>query len=174
MGKATSRRKPDNLKPVKTMQEVDDALFQIAQYRIKLKKIDAEAEAQINIIKENAAREAEPIKAEIEKLENGIFAFAEFNKDDLFSKKKSVELNFGLLGYRKSTKISIKKTTLEKLKAAGLLDAIIVRESPNKEVLATYPDETLKAVDAKRITEDNFWYEVKETAVTQHAAKQVS
>jgi len=168
----SKRVKPQNIVPLKNLNQVDDALFKIAQMRTKLKRIDAEAEEQINAIREKAAKEAEPLKAEIEKLENGIFAFSEYHKSELFDKKKTVELTFGFIGYRKSTKISVKKTTVEKLKEMGLLDAIIIKESPNKEVLSQYPDEILKQADAKRVVEEKFWYEVKEEEITQKAPQE--
>jgi len=170
----SKRVKPQNLVKLSNLSEIDDALFEIAQLRTKLKLIDAEAEEQINKIKERAAKQAESIKNRIEQLANGIFAYAEYNKDELFEKKKTIELNFGFIGYRKSTKISVKKTTVEKLKEMGMLEHIIVKESPNKETLAQLPDEILKQVDAKRVVEDNFWYEVKEEEITQNAAKQVA
>ena len=173
MAKKSKRVKPQGVQVVTTLEDVDQVLLQIAQLRLQLKRIDADAEEEINKIKELAHRQAEPIKARIAALESSITVFAEVNKDQLFDKKKSIELNFGLIGYRKSTKIRVKKTTLEKLKAMGLMDAIIIKETPNKEVLATYPDDTLKKVDARRVVEENFWYEVKEEAITEKVGKQV-
>ena len=173
MAKQSKRVKPQGVTVVTSLQDVDQVLLQIAQLRLQLKRIDADAAEEINKIKEQAHRQAEPIKARIAALESSITVFAEMNKPQLFDKKKSIELNFGIIGYRKSTKIRVKKTTLEKLKALGLQDAIIVKESPNKEVLATYPDDTLKKVDAKRVVDENFWYEVKEEAITENAGRQV-
>ena len=171
---ATKRIKPKNVIPVRSLPDVDDHLFKIAQMRTHLKRIDADAEEEINNIRERAAKVAEPLKDEIEKLEAGIFAFSEMEKNTLFTKAKSVELNFGFIGYRQSTKISIKASTVDKLREMGLQDAILIKESANKDIMATYPDEILKQADAKRIVEDNFWYEVKEEEITQKTAKQIA
>ncbi|GAB4327429.1 MAG: hypothetical protein Kow0037_00980 [Calditrichia bacterium] len=166
----SKRVKPKEIKPLRDLSEADDALFRIAQLRLELKRIDAEAETAINEIKEKAGREAQPILEEIKRLENGVFAFSEYNRDMLFLNKKTIELNFGFLGYRKGRdRITVKKTTVDKLKALGRMDAIIVKESANKEVLITFPDELLRQVDAKRVKgKDEFWYEVKEEAVTEN------
>ena len=169
-----ARIKPEGIKTLETLKEADDVLFQIAQLRTKLKLIDADAEKEINKIREKAAAKAEGIKQMIEKLGASLQLFAETNRDELFAKKKSVELTFGFLGYRMSTRISVKKSTVAKLKELGMLDCIIVKETPNKEALEKQPDAILKQVDAKRIKDDKFWYEVKEEEITNTAAKQVS
>ncbi len=168
----TRRVKPQKIIHMRDLGDVDNALLRIAQLKLGLKRIDADAEEAINGIKEQAAKQAKPLLEEIEKLENGIFAFSEYSKDQIFQKKKTVELNFGFIGYRKSTKISVKKSTLDKLKEMGLSEAIIVKESPNKEILATFSDAILKQVDARRIIEEKFWYEVKEEEVTQKTPQQ--
>jgi len=46
--------------------------------------------------------------------------YAEYNRDELFWDKKSVQLSFGIFGCRKSTSISVKVSTLELLKKMGL------------------------------------------------------
>jgi len=175
MAKQSKRVKPQGVTVVTTLEDVDNVLLQIAQLRLQLKRIDADAEEEINKIKENAHRQAEPVKAKIAALESSITVFAEMNREQLFEKYKSIELNFGLIGYRKGKdKVSVKKTTVEKLEALGLTDAIIVKKSPNKEVLINYPPDVLKKVDARIIKgEDVFWYEVKEEAITEKVGKQI-
>lgn len=153
--------------PVRNLDEANEALFEIARRRIELRRIDADAEEAINAIKDEANKKAAPLQQEIAFYESGLTAYAEMSRDDLFKDKKSVELNFGLIGYRKSTKISVTKHTLDLLKKEGLIDAIKVKETPNKDILADYPDETLKKIKAKRVIDDKFWYEVKEEEVTE-------
>lgn len=169
------RVRAKTFKPLSDTNAADQALFEIAQLRTRLKLIDAEAEEKINRIKENAAAAAAPIKEQISALEQALFFFTEENKFDLFSKnKKTVELTFGFIGMRKSSKITVKKTTVEKLKEMELFDAIIIKETPNKDVLATYDDAILKQVDAKRVVQDTPWYEVKEEDITGTDSKVMS
>lgn len=158
------RSKPNALNQIESNQDVDQHLLQIALQKIKINRLTADAEEKIAKIKEKLAKEAEPMLAEISKLAASVQAYSEYNKSDLFEKKKSIELNFGIFGFRKSTKITTKKTTLDKLKALGLKEAIITKETPNKDILANYDKELLAKVDAKRSEEDTFWYEVKEDA----------
>lgn len=169
MSTRTKRFKPTTkMAPVRSLEEANHALLEIANRRIELRRIDADAEDAINLIKEEASEKAKPLQKEIDYFEKGLAAFAEMNREDIFKTKKSIELNFGVLGYRKSTKITVsRKFTLDLLKKLGLTEAIKVKETPNKDILADYPDETLKKVKAKRVSEDKFWYEVKEEEVTQ-------
>jgi len=169
-----NRMKPKAVESIRSNQEVDDAFFRIAQLRLLLKGIDADAEERINKIKAEAVKKAEPYRAEIEKLSNGIFVYAEYEKNNLFDKKRSVELNFGVFGYRRSSSIHVKKTTLELLKQLGFSQAINVKEMVNKEVLGGYDDETLAKVDASREEKDEFWFEVKEQAITETLPKTTS
>lgn len=169
MPKTKKRFKPTTkMAAVRNLDEANEALLEIARRRIELRRIDADAEDAINAIKEEANEKASPIQKEIEHFEKGLAAYAEMSRDDIFTEKKSIELNFGIMGYRKSTRISVsRKHTLDLLKKHGLTEAIKVKETPNKDVLADYPEETLKKVKAKRVSDDKFWYEVKEEEVTQ-------
>jgi phage host-nuclease inhibitor protein Gam len=75
----------------------------------------------------------------------------------LFKDKKTVQLSFGNFGYRKSTSISVKKTTLELLKKLGLDRYIRVKEEPDKEAMADMDDEALAQADAVRKVKDDFF-----------------
>jgi phage host-nuclease inhibitor protein Gam len=92
-------------------------------------------------------------------------AFAEYNKAELFKDKKSVQLTFGIFGYRKSTSISVKITTLELLKKLKLAKYILVREDPSKEAMADLDDDTLHQVDAVRKVKDDFFCEADKEAI---------
>uniref|UniRef100_UPI003D08A498 host-nuclease inhibitor Gam family protein n=1 Tax=Caloranaerobacter sp. DY30410 TaxID=3238305 RepID=UPI003D08A498 len=75
---------------------------------------------------------------------------------------KTKVLNFGRTGFRKSTKIVLRKVenVIKNLKALNMLDCIKVKESVNKEVLKKYSDEEIARVGAIKKVEDVFWYEV--------------
>jgi len=162
---ATKRSKPSNIIPLANTNQVDDTLLKIAQLKTELKRINADAEESINKIRNGAKNTAEPILAEIEKFGTSIFAYAEYNRSNLFGKVKTIMLTFGSLGYRQSTKISVSKKTLDALKEMDMLDCISIKEAVNKDVLSTYPDELIKQAGAKKVVEDKFWYEVKEEEI---------
>ncbi len=169
MGK--TRMKPDVPIRLKDNEALDKALYEIAQYRQECKRIDSEADARINDVKEAAAQLAEPIREKIEKLEQAIAAYVEYNRPELFKDKKSLELNFGIVGYRQSTRISISnKNTLELLRTLGFAGAIRTTEQVDKTVMAEWPDERLAEVEARKIVEDKFFYEIKEDAVAERVS----
>lgn len=153
--------------PVRNLDEADQALRRLAEISIQVKRIDADTDEAINAIKEEASDRIKPLNEECIRLEKGLTAFAEMSRADLFEKRKSIELTFGIFGFRKSTKISVTKNTLGLLKKLGLLEAVKIKESVNKDVLADYPDQTLAKVKAKRKSEDAFWYEPKEEALSE-------
>ena len=177
-----TRIKTANSGKIESLDDVNMALKDIGLAQKELDAIDAKANAEIAKIKEKALKDGESLRTKITESASKIQSYAEYNKDELFKDAKSIELSFGKIGYRKSTKISVKKTTLEMLKK--LLDGrrlelekaeseekrnaitvlitkiqscIRVKEEPNKESLGLMDDAFLQTVGASRkITNDFF------------------
>lgn len=177
-----TRIKTANSSKIESLDDVNMALKDIGLAQKELDAIDAKANAEIAKIKEKALKDGESLRTKITESASKIQSYAEYNKDELFKDAKSIELSFGKIGYRKSTKISVKKTTLDMLKK--LLDGrklevekaeseekrnaitvlitkiqscIRVKEEPNKESLGLMDDAFLKTVGASRkITNDFF------------------
>ena len=177
-----TRIKTANSGKIESLDDVNMALKDIGLAQKELDAIDAKANAEIAKIKEKTLKDGESLRTKITESASKIQSYAEYNKDELFKDAKSLELSFGKIGYRKSTKISVKKTTLEMLKK--LLDGrrlelekaeseekrnaitvlitkiqscIRVKEEPNKESLGLMDDAFLKTVGASRkITNDFF------------------
>jgi phage host-nuclease inhibitor protein Gam len=86
--------------------------------------------------------------------------YSEENKAEI--KGKTRLLDFGKIGFRQSTKITMKsiQAVLKSLKAREMDDCIRIKEEVNKEALGEYPDEVITAVGASKKMEDVFWYEV--------------
>jgi phage host-nuclease inhibitor protein Gam len=164
----------DDFVQIETLDAVNASLREIADLKRQCQIIDAEANEQIDRIKERAIEKAQKFQERIESLAKGIHFFAEKYREETFPKgQKTVELTFGLIGYRQSTKISITKGTLDLLKAEGLLDGIRTKEEVNKDAMKDWDDAKLKSVKAKKVIEDTFWYEVKEEAITDNLETQV-
>lgn len=177
-----TRIKTANSGKIESLDDVNMALKDIGLAQKELDAIDAKANAEIAKIKEKALKDGESLRTKITESASKIQSYAEYNKDELFKDAKSIELSFGKIGYRKSTKISVKKTTLDMLKK--LLDGrkielekaeseekrnaitvlitkiqscIRVKEEPNKESLGLMDDAFLQTVGASRkITNDFF------------------
>lgn len=166
-----ARYKPAQSK-LETIEDVDLALKEIGLLERELEVIDAEAHKQISEAKEKAAEKGEPLRKRIAEVSAKIGAFAEYNKDELFKDKKSIELTFGVFGFRKSTCVSVKKTTVELMQKLGLDSFLRIKTEPDKEKMAELDDETLSQVDAVRKIKDDFFCQPNKEEVNKDLLKQ--
>ncbi len=144
---------------LETLDDVNLALRDIGLKEKELDAIDAKAAKDIAEIKTKAAKDGEELRKEIAETAGKIQAFAEYNKAELFKDKKSVDLSFGKIGFRQSTKISVKKTTLELLKKLGFITCVRIKEECDKDAMGNLSDEELKSVDAARKISNDFFCE---------------
>jgi len=147
-------------------EDVDRCLREIAECEITLNGIEAQMNMTINDAKEQAALLAKPMQERISVLTALIKVFTRKNKSGIEGKTKS--LNFGKVGFRQSSRVSIPKKNdiiLKNLRKFGMMDCISVKETINKEVLEKYPDEDIIKVGASRKTEDKFWMETNKAKV---------
>jgi len=162
-------RKMGRMKPkvdkINSLEQANLVLKEISLVERELEAIDADGQKQINEIKEKTAKKGEELRKFIETCAAMVGAFAEYNKNELFAEKKTVELTFGCFGYRKSTSIHVKKTTLDLLKNQKMFDFIRIKEEPNKEKMAELDDEKLFLVDASRKVKDEFFLEAKKEEI---------
>lgn len=99
-----ARNRPNNLHAVKNLAEASATLAEIAGVKRDLKAIEGRLNAEIDHLKAQAEIEASPIQVKLKQLEAGLQAFAEYNRD-LFKDRRSRELDFGTIGFRKSKEI---------------------------------------------------------------------
>lgn len=154
-----------------SLEDVNLALKDIGLAERELDAIDAKAAKEIAEIKEKAAKAGEKLRNQILELSSKISAYAEYNRAELFKDKKTVELAFGLFGYRKSTKISVKKTTLELLKKLGFTACVRIKEEPDKDAMSSLSDEQLSSVDASRKVSNDFFCEANLEEVNKDLLK---
>lgn len=154
-------RKSFKEQPVlKTWEDADLNLAEIAEIDMKLLAVEADMNLKIAEAKQAAFLQEETLKERKEKLAHEIKEFAENNRSEFIDMKTKI-LTFGKVGFRQSTSIVISKVNqvIEALKIKAMLDCITVKESVNKEVLRNYPDEVIAAVGARKKVEDVFWLE---------------
>lgn len=166
-----ARLKP-NVKKIESIEDANLALKEIGLLERELESIDSDAHKQIAEIKAAAVERGNPVRKRIGDLAALLGAYAEYNRADLFKDKKTVQLSFGVFGYRKSTSISVKKTTLELLRKLGFDKCIRVKEEPDKEAMAELDDETLAQVDAVRKIKDDFFCEADKEEVNKELLKE--
>ena len=93
-----------------TAVRINDALREIGELNRVLAEIENRMNDDIAAIKSAAAEDAATYRSRLEALENGVYAFAELKKNDLFDdKRRSVKLDFGIIGYRRSHEIGTSK-----------------------------------------------------------------
>ena len=157
---------------LESLDDVNLALRDIGLKEKELDAIDSKAAKEIAEIKTRAAKDGEELRKEIAETAAKIQAYAEYNKAELFKDKKSVDLSFGKIGYRQSTKISVKKTTLELLKKLGFKSCVRIKEECDKDAMGNLSDDDLKSVDAARKVSNNFFCEANMEEVNKDLLKQ--
>lgn len=190
-----NRYKPEGSK-VESLEDVELALTEIRNAESEIFKIDSLADVQIAKIREKAAKDGERFRNSILAAVAKVQAYADYNKDELFKKSKSIELENGTFGYRQSTKVSIKKVTGELLhqlierkteemknetdrtvksqlkeEIAKLEVCIKVEEKLQKKAIGELPAAAMLAIQAQKITEDLFFCETKKDNVNQELMK---
>lgn len=153
---------------LKSWEEVDQALKAIAEAQNEISIVEAGMNLQIDEIKKAYDEKIRSYKDNIKKQELLIKDFSSGRRDDM--KGKSRELTFGTVGFRKSTKLVLPKTlarVVASLKKAGMADCVTVKETVNKDILKTYPEQDILKVGGSLKVEDTFWYETKSIALSK-------
>jgi phage host-nuclease inhibitor protein Gam len=166
-----ARLKP-NVKKIESLEDANLTLKEIGLLERELETIDGGAHKQIAEIKTAAVKAGEPIRRRIADLSALLGAYAEYNRAELFKDKKTVQVSFGIFGYRKSTSISVKKTTLELLKKLGKTIFVRTKEEVDKEGMAALSDEELAMVDAVRKVKDDFFCEADKEEINTDLLKE--
>jgi phage host-nuclease inhibitor protein Gam len=169
-----ARKKPANLVHIKDLKEADNALLQLASNTRALQRLQGDLNKRIDKLKAQFEQDSRQLVASSEALGNGLHAYAEHNKAELFVKRRSVELTFGTIGYRESSEVKpVPKSTWEKVLAAlvrGNYDqAIRVKAEVDKEALRTFSAKELSEVGARMVTKDTFWFELKQEQLVDAA-----
>lgn len=150
---------------LKSWEDVNDALRQIAEAQIALGDIESEMQKQVLGAQKIAEAESKPYQDSIGKLEREIKDFVTDHREDM-GKTKSKLLTFGEVGFRLSTSVSLPRAKekveeiIRRLKARQMTDCIVVEEKVSKEALKKYGEDTVNAVGATWKQKDVFGYEV--------------
>lgn len=86
-----------------TEEEFHDSMGEYATADAEIAKVQAQMDVQITKIREKYLPKLEELSAQREKGLQKMQVYCEENKDALFAKKKSLELNHGTVGFRTGT-----------------------------------------------------------------------
>jgi len=152
---------------LQSWEDVDKALREIAEAEIVLGDIEGQMNQRVNAAKEEAVNLAIPFQDRIKALTALVKSYAESQKAELDGKSR--KLNFGSVGFRLSSSVSIaaKKVdiVLNNLKKFKMSDCITTKETINKEVLEKYSDKDIAKIGASRKRVDKFWLETDKEKV---------
>ena len=167
-----ARVKPKTMQPIRTLEEANEALKEYGELKRITQDIESRLNDDIASLKAQAAEEAAQHTTRMSALENGLDAFSEAHKTDIFKDRRSVTLDYGTLGYRKSTELATVKgatwkTVLGKLKELAFKEAIRTKEEPDKDIISQWPEERLALVGCERKEKDTFWFELDETKIAR-------
>jgi len=160
-----------NIPTVSSLEEADAILARIAARKRELSLLELGLKEDVDTLKLKCAESSEPIKQDIEGLEQALVRFGESKKTELFTRRRSISLNFGILGFRASSSVKLmKKTTWEQvlgfLRETGdafLSACVRVKYEVDKEALRQLPQEKLAEAGCRLEQADAFYYELTET-----------
>lgn len=168
------RKKTAPAAMIGALEGADWALAKIAEEEGLAGRLGVELEGRVAALREDYAARIRPALERARMLRDAVRAFAEDHPHLFAGAERSVKLVHGRIGYRRtppSIRLLAKaETVVAALKARGLLDAVITKEAPNKDVLAAYPDEILKEVRAKREQKDEFYIALRDEEAAERAA----
>ena len=146
------------IEAINTIEEADAALCEIARLEIDVERRAGEQTLSVQDLKAATKEYCTPKAERIKALALGLKAFHDANPPKA---GKTRSLFFGSFGLRKSTKVTVKETTLGKLLEGGRkwMKYITTKHSVNKETLRDAPPDILVEVGAKVESGDEFWYE---------------
>ena len=163
-----ARKRISSMVTLHSWQEVDDALRQIGEHDRDIKAAENVMNEQIAAAKAAATARVQPLKEQVAELELALKEFALAHRDDMDG-RKSKQLSFGSVGFRRSTKIGLPSAKekiaaiVARLRARGM-DECVNQPDPkvDKEALKKYGADIVAEVGATLTVEDVFGYEINE------------
>lgn len=169
-----ARIKPDPM-VVADRAQAEAALAAMAGLDRRIGEVEASMQEDIDLAKSRASQAAAPLLARRKELADAVAVYAKLNRQELFAKAKSLDLGFGVIGFRASTRIAqirgiTAEMTLEKLRQFNFTDGIRIKEELNKDAALGWPDERLELVGLQRQQRDTFFIEIKKEEVPEGGA----
>ena len=141
-------------------EDADQLLKDIGQVVVRLKKVEANAEGEIEAVRTHYAKSIDPLRERLKELDKELIALMKSRCVPLFDGQDTLKLLHGILLYNKEDKVSIPRDALEKIKGQGWKEAILIAESVDRAVVEKWPDERLVVIGAKRKEKKSYSYEL--------------
>ena len=156
---------------IKSAEQADQALQQIGELEDFIRAEESRYNEREAELKSDMVERCGLVKKTLRKWVAALKKWADVEIEAPSSKDgpRSLEMNFGWVRFRwtpPAIKFKLEEeTVIERLRARGMTSCIRVTVSVDKEALAAYDDDILKAIGAYRYQEEKFYYEVKREEV---------
>jgi phage host-nuclease inhibitor protein Gam len=169
-----SRQNLEDVHKITSRCEADEALAIIAEAQREIDRVNLELNEEIDALKEQAKAATADAEALVKIHEARLKAFATANRESVFQGQRSIQLNYGRIGFRKSSSLALaaKGDTWEelllRLKGDGgpeALSAIRLKEEPNKDILLGWGEDRLTQFGLVLKETEKFWLEVAKEEV---------
>ena len=150
-------------------QHVDELVREIGDLDNSIARREAIAKERIDLVKLKLAADVKLMQDRIKLCTESIEAFAAAHANDFT--RKSKKLNFGVVGWRRSTKIKVGRDTLARIKEVFGRTAEMymhIKKTVNKDALAELSEGQLGQVGAKREVKDVFYVEPNKTEAANY------
>lgn len=153
------------------LARAESALMELATLERNIRAITDGLNEKIDALKDAAKTETDPLEARKKVLINAVGTFLKMNRAEVLKNRKSVELAFGVIGFRSSVAICQMRgvsteMTLERMKSSGLSEGIRFKEELDKEAVRGWPNERLAVVGLVRQPKNQFFVELKAEKIT--------
>ncbi len=171
MKKPETRNSKRETVKIESRDDADRALNTISILSTQISSREARANDKIEKVRAELVDDTADWRAEMAESEAALEIWATENKEELLKEPRSLELNWGTVGFRwtpwKIVAIGKLKidTILAKIRAAKLTELIRTKEEIDKEKAVNYTPDDLARCGLKKTRKDEFYYEVKKEEV---------
>ncbi len=144
-----------------TWDEVTVALRDMRDIALRRRRAEIEMNNAITTIKDKFYQTDKPEKQAYDEIATNVKLYVEAHREE-FTDKKSRNLTFGTVGFRRATEIVTRnvKAIIAAAKHYAMDDCIDVTEKLNKTAMAKYDDNALEKIGAHRQEKDIYFCEL--------------
>ena len=156
-------------KEIKTRQQLDEAMFNVAQTTADIQRAEADFQKKLDEITKRRETILEPIQAAKDSLERSIEVYVKANRADLFAgDSKTLKTPYGVISFKNTSDKLVIDTTeedvIKKIKHSfkylfnkNYRSAVTTRYVLVKEVLKQIPDNELEVLGVHKSSEEKMY-----------------
>lgn len=169
-----ARVRMEDKEAIQNWEEADLVMKELTELELQQEIYESEMNQKISDIKLEYSDQAEPDQKRMKELAKDLKKFVKNHRADI--KGKSRQLNFGKVGFRKSTRITIPKKVKKKLvsllERRGMDNCIKIKKTVNRDVLKTQPEHIIQSLGCILKEVDAFFYETDREKIEKYWKEQ--